>query len=66
MIKYFDFQGPRFVCVLLESTVSVFEHFGIITWKGIDQMWMYVEQVMKGPALTKFRNSVLACKELVK
>ena len=27
---------------------------------------MYVEQVLKGPALTKFRNDMLVCKELVR
>ena len=52
--------------MLQKMTVSVFEHLGITTWRGIDQVWMYVEKVLKGTALTKFRNSVLTCKELVR
>ena len=66
MIKYFDHQGHRVVRVLRGMIVSVFEHLDITTWKVIDQMWMCVDQVLDGPALTKFRNTVLICKKLVK
>ena len=52
--------------MLRKIMVRVFEHLGITTWRGIYQRWMYVEQVLKGSALTKFRVSVLACEELVR
>ena len=66
MIKYFDYQGPKVIWVLREMTVSVFEHLGITTWKGIYQRWMFIEQVIKGPDLTKFRKAMLAFKGLVR
>ena len=47
VIKYFDYQGPKVIWVLREMTVSVFEHLGITTWKGIYQRWMFIEQVIK-------------------
>ena len=45
-------------------TVRIFENLGITTWKCIDKRWMYIDQVLKGPALTKFRNYVLASKDI--
>ena len=45
-------------------TVSIFEHLGITTWKDIYQRWMFIENVLKGQDLTKFRNAMLAFKEL--
>ena len=64
--KSFYYQKPRVVRMLRKIMVRVFEHLGITNWRGIYQRWMYVEQVLKGSALTKFRVSVLACEELVR
>ena len=53
---------PRVLRVLHKITIGVFEHLGIITCRIIYQSWMYAEQVLKGPALTKFSNDVLSWK----
>ena len=66
MIKYFDHQGPKIVRVLREIAVRVFEHFGITTWKGIYQMWMFVKKLLNGKVLIKFSNVVLSCKEIAR
>ena len=66
VIKYFDHQGPKVIRVLREITVIVFEHLEITTWKGIDQRWMFIDQVLKGTDLTKFRNSMLTFKEIAR
>ena len=65
-IKYFYRQGTKFVRVLRENTVSIFEHLGITSWIGIDQRWMLFEKVMNGTALNKFWNTVIAYKQLVR
>ena len=41
VIKYFDCQGPKVICVINEMTVRVFEQLGITTWKDIDQSWIF-------------------------
>ena len=64
VIKYFDHQGPKIVCVICRIMVRLFEHLGITTWKGIDQRWMFVEEFYNGTALIKFSNVVLSCKEI--
>ena len=46
--------------------VVVFQYLVITGYKGIDQRQMYIEYVINGRALTKFRNSVIAYKELVR
>ena len=66
MIKYFDHQGPKVILVLLDMTVSVFEYLEINTWKCIDKRWMFIEKFLNGPYFTKFRNAMLAFKELVR
>ena len=66
VIKYFDHQGPKVVRVLCETTVSIFEHFVINTWKGIYQMWIDFGLVLKGLARTKPRKSMLTCKEIAR
>ena len=45
---------------------SIFEHLEITTWKDMYQRWMFIEQFLKGTYLTKFRNSMLTFKELVR
>ena len=65
-IKYFYHQGPKIIRVLRQITLSVIEQLGSTNWKGTDQLWGFFEQVLKGPDLTKYRNSVLAYKELVR
>ena len=62
VIKSFGNQGPKFFCVLREMAVIIFEHLDITTWKGIDQRWMFIEQVLQGTALTKLSNAVIICK----
>ena len=42
VIKYFYHQGPKVIHMLRDMTVSVFEHFGITTWKGIYQRWVFI------------------------
>ena len=42
-------------------TVRIFEHIDIASWRGIDQMWMFFEQVLKEPALTNSSNTVISC-----
>ena len=66
MIKYFDHQGPKVSCVLRDMKVSVFEQLGINTWEVIDRRLRLFEQVLKGSALTKYRNTVIAKNELVR
>ena len=65
VIKYFYHQGPRVARVIRETMGSVYKHLVITTWKGIYQSWMYVEKVMKGPALNKLRKPWLSWKELL-
>ena len=66
MNKYFDHQGPRAIRMLRFMTVSAFEDLGIKTWKGIDQRWVYFEQVLKLQCLTNIINGVLACKDITR
>ena len=61
LLKYFDHQGHRVVCVLQNMTVSIFGHLGINNWRGIYLRCIFVEKLMKGPSLTKFSNAVLDC-----
>ena len=48
--------------MIREMTISFFEHLVTTTCKGIDKMWIFVEQILKVPYLTKSKNSVLAYK----
>ena len=66
LIKYFYNQGPKVIRVLCEITVSVFEHIGITTWKGIYQGRMFSDQVLKGLVLTKSSNTMLACRDFLR
>ena len=65
VIKYFEHQGPKIVRVLREMTVVMFENIFIDSWI-IYQRWMLFEKFMKGPSLTKFRNNVLYCRDVVR
>ena len=58
-MKSFDRNVTKFIRMLHEMKVSVFEHLGITTCRVIDQMWMYVDQVLMVLALTNFRNAML-------
>ena len=62
VITSFDHQGLKVVRILREMRVHISDHLGITTRKGIYQRWVLIEEVLKGPDLTKFRNGVLACK----
>ena len=46
--------------------VVVFQYLVITGYKGIDQRQMYIEYVINERSLTKFRNAVIAYKELVR
>ena len=47
-------------------TVSIFHYFGVISQDNIDEIWMYIDQVLILPALTKFKNNVLSLKDVAK
>ena len=66
VIKYFDHQASKIIHVLRKMMVTVFEHLGITTWKGTEHRWIFVENFLKGPALIKFRNVVLSCKNIAR
>ena len=56
---------PDYSCKVIQLQIfelQIFEHLGTTTWIGIHQRWMFIDKVMKGPALTKSRNAVITCK----
>ena len=66
VIIIFDYQGPKIVLVLREIMVILFYHLGITTCKVIYETWMFIENFLKGPALIKFMNAVLAFKDIAR
>ena len=66
VIIIFDYQGPKIVLVLREIMVILFDHLGITTCKVIYETWMFIENFLKGPALIKFMNAVLAFKDIAR
>ena len=64
MITPIDNQAPEVVRVLHEMTVIMFEHLGITKCKVIDQMWVFIDQVLKGLAWTKLGNAIITWKDI--
>ena len=52
--------------MLQNMSVDISEHPGIISWDNIDKRWIYFEKFLRGPALTKFINTIIYCKEITK
>ena len=66
VIKYVGHQGPKVIRMLQNMTVSVFENLSITTWKVIDQKFIFTDQILNGPSLTKFSNDVLSFKYITR
>ena len=52
--------------MLYKMMVSSFHHLVITIWKDIYQIWVLFEQVLRGPALPKFSNAVLASNNITR
>ena len=55
--KSFGHQGPVVFSAIRNMRVSIFEHFGIISWDNIDKMWVYFDKFLKVTELTNFRSA---------
>ena len=45
--------------VICDINFGISEHPGTSFWDNIDKRWVYFDKVLRGTALTRFRNKVL-------
>ena len=62
----FNHQGPAVVCVMRNLTVRLFVHLEITPLMDVDKMVNYMQSLLIGAALKKYKSVLTECKKFVK
>ena len=65
-IGTFDHEGPIVVSVMCNITVGVFENLDITITIDVYQRVAYTQRILKGSALKKYREFLVACRQSAK
>ena len=58
----FDHEGPAVVNAMHDITIGVFEHLDITSPMDVDQRLAYMQRILIGAALKKYKVVLLECK----
>ena len=62
----FDHEGPTVVIVICNLTVGVIYHLEITSPMDVDKGVSYMQRILKGAALKKYKQVLVACRQLTK
>ena len=62
MMENFYHEGTTIVNAMRDLRVGIFEHLNIISWSDVDERIKFIERILKGATLKKFRAVLLYCK----
>ena len=60
----FDHEGPAVVNAMHDITIGVFEHPDITSPMDVDQRLAYMQRILIGAALKKYKVVLVECKKL--
>ena len=65
-INMFSHEGPAVINSMHDRTVVLFKHLEVTSKLDLNQMIKYMDHILRGLELKKFRQVLLECKKLVK
>ena len=61
-----DHEGPTVVSIICDLTSRVFDHLEIPLHMEVDKRVVYMQTILRGSAINKYKTVLLECKQLVK